>query len=186
MIQSISQNSPLQSRDHHSHLNIIQHCGLGRLVISILAYTLICINSPVFAADSHSQITKSTLVVPYSGPAPRGPLKFPLYKGSNFQYFSAGVGLEERQLTYPPYQLKLILVQGSRAFLSNVSIMVRQLDGPLTFNIPAEQVEGPWVFLNVPTGTYLLTAANYQDQKIEKQVSVKEGQSQTIHLRWSD
>ena len=92
--------------------------------------------------------------------------------------------MEERQLTYPTYPLKMILVQGARAFLSKVSFTIRQLDGPLTFNIPASHVEGPWVFVNIPTGTYLVTAENSKQQTIEKQISINEGQTTVLHLRW--
>ena len=156
------------------------------LTFSFCVFTILLACDHVLAADSSTQITESTLVVPYSGSIPKGPLKFTLYKGEGFQYFSAGVGLEERQLTYPPYPLKVILVQGGRALLSNVSFTVRQLDGQLTFAIPASHVEGPWVFLNIPTGTYLLTATNSQQKKIEKQVSVVENEKRVIYLRWID
>ncbi len=154
------------------------------LTISLVVCTTLFTSSHVLAADSPATVTESTLEVPYSGKIPKGPLKFPLYKGEGFQYFSAGVGLEERQLTYPPYPLKLILVEGGGAFLSNVAFSIRQLDGTLTFDIPASHVEGPWVFVNLPTGTYLITAENSRQKKIEKQVSVTEEQTKVLHLRW--
>ncbi len=174
----------IKTRSNNALAHVIHNQYLILIISIFLIYVTVLTDMHVIAAEPSIQVTESTLVVPYSGPAPRGPLKFPLYKGEDFQYFSAGVGLEERQLTYPPYQLKLILVQGTRAFLSNVSVKIRQLDGPLTFDIPAIQVEGPWVFLKIPDGTYLITAANYQDKKIEKQVSVKKEHPQTVHLRW--
>ncbi|MGB0911252.1 MAG: hypothetical protein ACPGYT_12890 [Nitrospirales bacterium] len=181
MIEVISHNCSVHSLSIYHRITFIRY----RVVImTILMSTLLLVSSQVTAATSSAQVTESTLTVPYSGPAPRGPLTFPLYKGQNFQYFSAGVGIEERQLTYPPYQLKLILVEGTHAFLSNVSLTIRQLDGPLTFDIPPDKVEGPWVFLNIPTGTYLITAENYQDKKIEKQVSVVEMKPQVIYFRW--
>ena len=184
MIELQLQNSSLYLRSFRDNLNVRCKNVLCMLTICFCVFTLLCTGNDVFAANSSTTVTESTLEVPYSGSIPKGPLKFPLYKGEGFQYFSAGVGLEERQLTYPPYPVKFILVQGSGAFLSNVSFSIRQLDGTLNFEIPAAHVEGPWVFLNIPTGTYLITATNSQQKKIEKQVSVTEDRSQVIHLRW--
>ena len=56
-------------------------------------------------------------------------LTFPLYEQESIQYFSAGLGKEERSLTYPPFPLKLIFVQGERAFLAGVSVHIAKEDG---------------------------------------------------------
>ena len=56
-------------------------------------------------------------------------LTFPLYEQESIQYFSAGLGKEERSLTYPPFPLKLIFVQGERAFLAGVSVQLMNEDG---------------------------------------------------------
>ncbi|GJL67345.1 MAG: hypothetical protein NPIRA05_23160 [Nitrospirales bacterium] len=158
--------------------------SLWKLTFSFLSCMLLFSSTHAFADTAAMEVTESTLTVPYTGSIPKGPLIFPLYKGEGFEYFTAGVGLEERQLTYPSYPVKLILVQGSGAFLSNVAITVHQLDGPVTFDIPATQVEGPWVFLNIPTGTYVLKATNSQQQLIEKQIDVVQNQQKILHLRW--
>ncbi len=136
------------------------------LAPTFIVLILLFSNSSIFAADSPSTVSQSSLVVPYKGTLPKGPFKFPLYTGEGFQYFSAGIGLEERQANYPPYPLKFILVQGDRAYLSTVSLKIRQLDGSLTFQIPSKHVEGPWIFLKMPTGTYLVTATNHQQRTI--------------------
>ncbi|MCA9471510.1 MAG: hypothetical protein MRJ96_01220 [Nitrospirales bacterium] len=154
-------------------------------IVGLCVCSMFLTHSLVIAAESSANTTESTLSVPYNGTVPKGPLTFPLYKGNGFQYFSAGVGLEERQLTYPTYPLKMILVQGARAFLSKVSLTIKQLDGPLTFEIPASHVEGPWVFVNIPTGTYLVTAEDSQQHTIEKQVSVTKGKTTVLYLRWA-
>ena len=186
MIDALFQNFTRPFAHQQQNVSIIQPDMLCTVGISIILCTILFTGSHVFAEDSSTKVTQSSLVVPYAGDIPKGPLKFPLYKGEDFFYFSAGVGLEERQLTYPPYPLKLVLVAGARAFLSNVSITVRQLDGPLTFDIPADHVEGPWVFMKLPAGTYLITASNKHQKTIEKQVSIVDNQTTTIHLRWPD
>ena len=184
MITPFFKNSGIHSPYYSTNRTFMRPCIFSRLLLSFFMVAVFSVNDPVHAADSSTTIVESKLVVPFKGPIPKGPLTFPLFKGETFQYFSAGVGLEERQLTYPPYPLKLILVQGTRAFLSNVSITARQLDGPLTIDIPATHVDGPWVFLNIPAGTYLVTATNHHQKSIEKQVSVIQEETQTVHLRW--
>ena len=63
--------------------------------------------------ESSSAVTSSILEIP--SPDKEVKLTFTLYKVNNVQYFSAGVGVEERNASYPPYPLKLIFVQGGRA-----------------------------------------------------------------------
>ena len=182
----LHENSNRSFVHNPQHLSVIKSYVSRIVVFGVMLCTPLFASHYVLADESSSKVTQSSLAVPHANDIPKGPLKFPLYKGEGFQYFSAGVGLEERRLTYPPYPLKLVLVAGARAFLSNVSITVRQLDGPLSFDIPADHVEGPWVFMDISPGTYLITAANKHEKTIEKQVSIVENQTQVIHLRWPD
>ena len=111
-------------------------------------------------------------------------LKFTLYEGNNVQYFSAGVGIEERQAAYPAYPLKLIFVQGARAFLAEVSISIADADGKAVVEIPSDHVMGPWLFVNLPSGTYTITATDSLQRPIEKQVKVGGTGTKVIHFRW--
>ncbi|WP_447970923.1 hypothetical protein [Nitrospira sp. M1] len=154
------------------------------LTVSFVSFMILCSYTNALADNSTMAVKESTLRVPYTGVTPNGSLSFPLYNGEGFAYFSAGVGLEERKLTYPSYSLKLILVQDGGAFLSNVALTVHQLDGPVSFDIPAAHVEGPWVFINIPAGTYLLKAMNSKQQLLEKQVDVVDAQQKVLYLRW--
>ncbi|GJL55352.1 MAG: hypothetical protein NPIRA02_24840 [Nitrospirales bacterium] len=168
---------------NRSNLTIRQHDIRWILAVNFLSFMILFSYTYARADDSTMAVTESTLRVPYTG-APSGSLSFPLYKGQNFSYFSAGVGLEERTLTYPSYSLKLILVQDGGAYLSNVAMTVHQLDGPVSFDIPAAHVEGPWVFINIPTGTYVLKAMNSQQQLLEKQIDVVDDKQKVLYLRW--
>ena len=111
-------------------------------------------------------------------------LKFTLYEGNDVQYFSAGVGIEERQAVYPPYPLKLIFVQGARAYLAEVNISIAKADGTTVVEIPSDHVMGPWLFVNLPSGTYTITATDSLQRAIEKQVSVEGTETKVIHFRW--
>jgi hypothetical protein len=111
-------------------------------------------------------------------------LTFPLYEQESIQYFSAGLGKEERTLTYPPFPLKLIFVQGERAFLARVSVHIAKEDGTQLLRIPGEEVEGPWLFINIPTGTYVVSGTNSDGTTIKKTITVETPKSTVVHFRW--
>lgn len=112
------------------------------------------------------------------------PMTFPLYEQQGIQYFSAGLGKEERSLTYPPFPLKLIFVQGERAFSARVSIHIAKEDGSQLLSIPGEEVDGPWLFINLPIGTYVVSGTNSEGTTIKKTTTVKPDKSVIVHFRW--
>ena len=111
-------------------------------------------------------------------------LTFPLYEQGSNQYFSAGLGKEERSLIYPPFPLKLIFVQGERAFLAGVSIQVANEDGTQILKIPGEEVEGPWLFIKIPSGTYVVSGTDSSGTTIKKTISVQTEKSTVVHFRF--
>jgi len=111
-------------------------------------------------------------------------LKFPLYEQESIQYFSAGLGKEERSLSYPPFPLKLIFVQGERAYLAGVSILLVNEDGTRRIKIPGEEVEGPWLFIDAPTGTYKVSGTDSNGMTIEKTVTIQTDKSTVVHFRF--
>lgn len=111
-------------------------------------------------------------------------LTFPLYEQESIQYFSAGLGKEERSLTYPPFPLKLIFVQGERAFLARVSVHIAKEDGTQLLRIPGEEVEGPWLFINIPTGTYVVSGTDSDGTTINKTITVQTTKPTVVHFRW--
>ena len=56
----------------------------------------------------------------------------PLYRAGNVRYFTAGVGLEERQAEYPPFSLKLIFTAGGKPYLSGVDVLIQPTYGGQT------------------------------------------------------
>jgi hypothetical protein len=111
-------------------------------------------------------------------------LTFPLYEQESIQYFSAGLGKEERSLSYPPFPLKLIFVKGERAFLARVSVHIAKEDGTQVIRIPGEEVEGPWLFINIPAGTYVISGTDSDDTTINKTITVRTDKSTVVHFRW--
>lgn len=111
-------------------------------------------------------------------------LTFPLYEQESIQYFSAGLGKEERSLRYPPFPLKLIFVKGERAFLAGVSVHIAKEDGTQLLTVPGEEVEGPWLFINIPAGTYVISGTDSDGTTIKKTITVQTTKSTVVHFRW--
>lgn len=110
----------------------------------------------------------------------------PLHRAGDVRYFSAGVGLEERAAQYPPFALKLVFTAGGKPFLSGVSVTIQPVKGGAAMSIPQEQVEGPWLFIDLAPGAYDVTAV-HRDRKQElKGITVAAGKQKTIHLRWPE
>jgi hypothetical protein len=136
--------------------------------------------TPIEASSHHVRV----LEIPASEGSIPTTLTFPLYEQEGIQYFSAGLGKEERRLNYPPFSLKLIFVQGERAYLAGVSIHLVSEDGMRRFKIPGEEVEGPWLFINVPTGTYLVSGADSNGTTIEKTITIQNDKLTVVHFRF--
>lgn len=140
------------------------------------------VGSPLSAIASSNQT--STLEIPVPGDTIPKTLTFPLYEQDGIRYFSAGIGKEERSLPYPPYALKLIFVKGDRAFLASVFLEIRTKDGNEVITIPAKEVQGPWLFIDIPNGNYLIKATSSDGKTLEKSVKISKNSSSVVHFRW--
>lgn len=109
----------------------------------------------------------------------------PVHRSGGIRYFSAGVGMEERQAEYPPFSLKLILVAGPKAYLSKVGVTITNDSGTVRVDIPSDNVDGPWLFVDLPDGTYHIQAVSRGDQVEQRGVRVSGGRTRTVYLRWS-
>ncbi|BFU94805.1 MAG: conserved protein of unknown function [Nitrospira sp.] len=114
-----------------------------------------------------------------------GPERLPLYRTGRVRYFSAGVGFEERSASYPPFSLKLVFTAGGNPFLSGVAVTITPARGGKPIAIPREQVEGPWLFVDLAPGLYDVTASYGNDLQRLKSVKVESGKQRVIHLRWA-
>ena len=110
----------------------------------------------------------------------------PLYRTDGVRYFSAGVGIEERTAKYPPFSLKLVFTAGGKPFLSGVAVTIQSAKGGPSINIPRDHVNGPWLFVELPSGTYHLTAIHADRTQDFKGVTVEAGKMKTVHLRWPE
>lgn len=110
----------------------------------------------------------------------------PLYRSGGMRYFSAGVGLEERMAEYPPFALKLVFTAGGKPFLAGVAVTIQASKGGSMLTIPREQVDGPWLFVDLPTGVYDVTATYGDKVQSLKGLKVEVGKQKTIQLRWAE
>ena len=110
----------------------------------------------------------------------------PLYRVGGVRYFSAGVGLEERQAEYPPFSLKLVFTAGGKPYLAGVDVTIQAAEGAAAITIPREQVEGPWLFVDLPSGTYDISATYGEHKQALKGIKVVGGKQKTVHLRWAE
>jgi hypothetical protein len=141
---------------------------------------LISASTPVWA--SSNQV--STLEIPLPGGGIPSALTFSVYEQEGIRYFSAGMGKEERSLVYPPYSAKLIFVKGKRAFLAGVTVEIATQDGSPLVTIPANEVQGPWLFIDLPKGRYQLTATDSQGIALKRSMTVRGDSTHSIHFRW--
>ena len=110
----------------------------------------------------------------------------PLYRADGVRYFSAGVGIEERSAQYPPFSLKLVFTAGGKPFLARVAVIIQPARGGLPISIPRDHVNGPWLFVDLPSDTYHLTAVYADQTQILKGVKVETGKTKTMYLRWTE
>lgn len=113
------------------------------------------------------------------------PERLPLYRSGGVRYFSAGIGLEERSASYPRFSLKLVFTPGGKPFLSGVAVTITPARGGKPIAIPSEQVEGPWLFVDLAPGLYDVTASYGNDLQRLKSVKVESGKQRVVHLRWA-
>ena len=152
------------------------------IVISFVSYVVTSMLCETAVEASSQQVKLLELPLP-TGSIPQT-LTFPVYEQESIQYFSAGLGKEERSLSYPPFPLKLIFVEGERAYLTGVSIHLTNEDGTLDVTIPQQEVEGPWLFINAPIGTYTLMGTDSHGTNVEKTITIQPGKQTTVHFRF--
>ncbi|MEO6203738.1 MAG: hypothetical protein ABIP82_11060 [Nitrospirales bacterium] len=157
--------------------------GLGACLLMILTLVAPSTSSWATTGEGSAPLSKF-LEIPLEGKSIPGKLRFPLYEQNAVQYFSAGLGKEERSLSYPPYSLKLIFVKGERAFLAGVAVEVINSEQTTLVSIPGEEVQGPWLFLNLAPGKYLVKATDSSGTTIEKSITLSGGKTTPVHFRW--
>lgn len=165
------------------HKKLSGTLGVGAYLLMIIS--LVTPTASSWAApDEGSEPLSKFLEIPLKDGSIPDKLRFPLHEQNGVQYFSAGLGKEERSLSYPPYSLKLIFVKGERAFLAGVTVEVLNSDQTTLVSIPGEEVQGPWLFLNLSPGNYVVKATDSGGTTIEKRINLSGEKTTPVHFRW--
>jgi len=82
--------------------------------------------------------------------------------------------------------LKLVFTAGGKPYLTGVDVAIRALNGETAITIPKEEVEGPWLFVDLPTGTYDITATYGTQQQSLKGMKIVSGKQKTLYVRWPE
>lgn len=101
---------------------------------------------------------------------------------SGIGIMTGGVGSEERKqmkALADPYNLKLEFAVTSGSYLSGVSFSLERLDGT---EVLKKSETGPWVYLDLPTGSYVVRA--WRDgERVSHPVEVTR-EKKTVILHW--
>jgi hypothetical protein len=121
-------------------------------------------------------------------PTDIGPQKdlIPLYHQGSIRYFSAGIGQVERDAAYPQFSLKLVFTAGGKPFVTGVALSLRDAKNNTILTIPGEQNSGPWLFIDLPDGTYGVTAWLGGRVQEAKGITVRRGHVTVQHMRWAE
>jgi hypothetical protein len=162
---------------------------MRKTIIPVLVFwSCLCGGTSLADGDSVARIEESPQFIELEyqvhGQASKGSL--PLYQTEGVRYFSAGVGIEERSAQYPPFSLKLVFTAGGKPFLARVAVIIQPARGGLPISIPRDHVNGPWLFVDLPSDTYHLTAVYADQTQILKGVKVETGKTKTMYLRWTE
>lgn len=99
-------------------------------------------------------------------------------------FLSGGVGQEEREILKEmgkEYTLKLMFSNKKGEYLSDVIVKVwDQNDKTILTTVS----NGPWLFVNLPSGTYHLETGLKGNEKKISNVNIKKGTQKVISIQW--
>jgi hypothetical protein len=110
----------------------------------------------------------------------------PVYREEGSRYFSAGIGIDERQAEYPPFPLKLVFTAGGKPFLTGVAVTIRSAKDGKVLTIPDSRITGPWLFIDLAPGLYHIAGTYGGQAQSLNGIKVEAGKQKTIHLRWPE
>src|SRR6266480_3915520 len=145
------------------------------IVLGMALGTLGLFDSSLSHATITAQITRAGdgIELEYAGQDGKSTKEvLPLHKKGSARYFSAGIGMEERMATYPPFPLKLVFVAGAKAYATKVAVTITAIKGKMRVRIPGDRVTGPWLFVDLPAGAYDITAVRRDRAEVKQRVAV--------------
>jgi len=99
---------------------------------------------------------------------------------NGIQYVSGGVGQGERnrlQQMASDYALKLVFAVQRGNYLADIPVVIRDQQGHTVLDAVAH---GPWMFVELPAGSYTVAATAYEQPKQQVVAVSKSGQSEVL------
>jgi hypothetical protein len=105
-------------------------------------------------------------------------------RGKGIAFMSGGVSQTEREILKDRgkgYSLKLIFSSKGGKCLSDVIVKVMDQKNQ---TILVTVSNGPWLFIDLPTGTYKIEASFRAHRKRISQIKMQQGKQKVFYLRW--
>jgi hypothetical protein len=105
-------------------------------------------------------------------------------KTENITFVSGGLSEPERknlEETGRKYSLKVIFSNERGEYLSDVTV---RISGQRGESILTTVSNGPWFFINLPSGTYDLEVSYRRDRKRISQVKIEERSQTSLCVQW--
>ena len=108
-------------------------------------------------------------------------LPVPVQQYESISYYSAGVGIEERRELPQLYPLKVVFRTEAGHLLCDADVTIAA-GGKTVFRGRAQH--GPWLIVDVPPGSYDITAVQDGASRTAKGVRIAAGKQRTVVLTW--
>jgi len=105
-------------------------------------------------------------------------------KEKGIAFMSGGVSQTEREILKDRakgYSLKLIFSSEEGKYLSNLIVKVFDQENQ---TILITVSNGPWLFIDLPTGIFKIEASFRADRKRISRIKIEQGKQKVIHLQW--
>jgi len=104
----------------------------------------------------------------------------PVPAKAGMQPLSGGVSEEDRA-PQPDYPLKFVFAMASGAYLADIDVRVKDLDGT---EVLRTQSSGPWLYLDLPAGQYVVIAERKSGEKASALFTVGGEGQRVVRLTW--
>ncbi|MBI3992176.1 MAG: hypothetical protein HY342_02795 [Candidatus Lambdaproteobacteria bacterium] len=101
---------------------------------------------------------------------------------AGMQPLSTGVGQEER-LPHPEFPLKLVFAVQSGAYLAAIDVTITDAGGKQVLQTKSL---GPWLFVDLPAGTYKVQAKRANGEQVKGTVTVTGERQKVLNLIWKN
>jgi len=105
------------------------------------------------------------------------------YAYAELRILSTGIGEDQRQELHADYSLKLVFFVHTGAFLANIDVEISTPSGKQLLKTSSY---GPWLFVDLESGMYKVSASRKNGDRQSALFSVLKGEQKTISLMFQD